>query len=101
LAVYQKGLVPLLIQASPHHCLLLFAIEAGDLLDLVKTAYFHCNWSKNEAKQILSTLPRILTESGKFSASITKNNKLVVRYGRLTHYLTDYFVIISRISLLL
>jgi len=25
-----------LIQASPHPCLLLFAIEAGDLLDLVK-----------------------------------------------------------------
>ena len=28
--------LPLLIQASPHPCLLLFAIEAGDLLDLVK-----------------------------------------------------------------
>ena len=31
----RRGL-PLLIQASPHPCLLLFAIEAGDLLDLVK-----------------------------------------------------------------
>ena len=28
--------IALLIQASPHPCLLLFAIEAGDLLDLVK-----------------------------------------------------------------
>ena len=35
-AVYQEGLVPLLIQASPTHCLLLLAIEAGDLLDSVK-----------------------------------------------------------------
>ncbi|MBS6713447.1 MAG: hypothetical protein KH296_15660, partial [Ruminococcus sp.] len=33
---YQEGLVPLLIQASPTHCLLLLAIEAGDLLDSVK-----------------------------------------------------------------
>ena len=32
----RRGLPPLLIQASPHPCLLLFAIEAGDLLDLVK-----------------------------------------------------------------
>ena len=31
----RRGL-PLLIQASPHPCLLLFAIEAGDFLDLVK-----------------------------------------------------------------
>ena len=35
-AVYQEGLVPLLIQVSPIHCLLLLAIEAGDLLDSVK-----------------------------------------------------------------
>ncbi len=33
---------PLLIQASPHLCLLLFAIEAGDFLDLVKMK-FHKN----------------------------------------------------------
>jgi len=31
----RRGL-PLLIQASPHHCLLPFTIEAEDFLDLVK-----------------------------------------------------------------
>ena len=36
IAAYQKGLVPLLIQASPHPHLLLYAIEVGDLLDSVK-----------------------------------------------------------------
>ena len=38
-AVYQKELTLLLIQASPNHCLLLHAIEAGDLLDSVKKAH--------------------------------------------------------------
>ena len=36
-AVYQKALARLLIQASPPTAYWLFAIEAGDLLDLVKT----------------------------------------------------------------
>ena len=34
--MYQKGLVPLLIQASPPH-LLLYAIEVGDFLNNVKS----------------------------------------------------------------
>ena len=35
---------PLLIQASPHTCLLLFAIEAGDFLDLVKKRQSFCHF---------------------------------------------------------
>ena len=39
--VYQDLLVPLLIQASPTYCLLLFATSAGDLLDSVKMKKNH------------------------------------------------------------
>ena len=39
----RRGL-PLLIQASPHTCLLLFAIEAGDFLDLVKKRQSFCHF---------------------------------------------------------
>ncbi|MBU5479134.1 hypothetical protein KQI69_07950, partial [Eubacterium sp. MSJ-13] len=41
IAAYQKGLVPLLIQASPTPHLLLYAIEVGDFLDSVKKTSFY------------------------------------------------------------
>ncbi|MBU5478497.1 hypothetical protein KQI69_04680, partial [Eubacterium sp. MSJ-13] len=44
-AAYQKGVEPLLIQASPYPHLLLYAIEVGDFLDSVK---IWKNWRQSE-----------------------------------------------------